>query len=90
MQEENNQRENNSPTMDPGEGAVLFIVVLVCMLAIAALMVRPFSLLTTPSLTPQMGTAWMFGARFDRIFADMNLSWPGGKPAATLAPHEEL
>lgn len=63
---ENRQRQKKEPTMDPGEAVVLFGVVIMSLLFISGIMI---------------GTAWYFGARFDKIFSEASVFLPGkGKP----------
>ncbi|KAK7416353.1 bifunctional farnesyl-diphosphate farnesyltransferase/squalene synthase [Neonectria punicea] len=75
---ENKQKQNDQPTMDPGEAVVLFGVVIMSLLAISGIMI---------------GTAWFFGARFDNIFSEFSALLPGGegsKPLITATGHDEL
>ncbi|KPM45945.1 putative squalene synthase [Neonectria ditissima] len=75
---ENKQKQNDQPTMDPGEALVLFGVVIMSLLAISGIMI---------------GTAWFFGARFDNIFSEFSALLPGGegsKPLITAKGHDEL
>lgn len=77
--------------MDPGEAVVLFGVVIVSLLFIAGLMVttpiiRAQKLLTN---SVQIGTAWFFGARFDKIWSETSVYLPtSAKPSIT--GHDEL
>ncbi|CAM1504700.1 Fc.00g022910.m01.CDS01 [Cosmosporella sp. VM-42] len=70
---ENKQKENKEPTMDPGEAVVLFGVVIVSLLFISGIMI---------------GTAWFFGARFDKIWSETSVFLPSSKPSIT--GHDEL
>ncbi|KAF7549148.1 hypothetical protein G7Z17_g6562 [Cylindrodendrum hubeiense] len=75
---ETKQKKNDQPTMDPGEAAVLFGVVIMSLLAISGIMI---------------GTAWFFGARFDNIFSELSVFLPGSegsKPLITGTGHDEL
>ncbi|KAH6900517.1 isoprenoid synthase domain-containing protein [Thelonectria olida] len=73
---ENKQKQNDQPTMDPGEAVVLFGVVIVSLLAISGIMI---------------GTAWFFGARFDNIFKEFGTLLPGGEGSKPLITgHDEL
>jgi farnesyl-diphosphate farnesyltransferase len=72
---ENWKKQNKEPTMDPGEAAVLFGVVLLCLLLISGLMI---------------GTAWLLGAKFDHIFKNPSVNWPDADPSAVPAIKEEL
>lgn len=72
------KRQNKEPTMDPGEAAVLFGVVLLCLLLISGIMI---------------GTAWFLGAKFDHIFkGDQSVYWPSSESSASTVSgvHEEL
>jgi farnesyl-diphosphate farnesyltransferase len=90
---ENWKKQNKEPTMDPGEAAVLFGVVLLCLLLISGLMVSdpvhaPLELCKLTML--QIGTAWLLGAKFDHIFKNQSVDWPDADPSAIPAIKEEL
>jgi farnesyl-diphosphate farnesyltransferase len=62
--------------MDGGETLVLFGVVIAALVCISGLMI---------------GTAWIFGARFDTIFREASVFLPGGEKATPMITgHEEL
>ncbi|KAI5467567.1 isoprenoid synthase domain-containing protein [Mariannaea sp. PMI_226] len=68
--------QDGQPGMDASEGIVLIIVVIICMIVISGIMI---------------GTAWLFGAKFDNVLEDISKLLPGGagaKPAIT--GHDEL
>ncbi|EWG41950.1 squalene synthase [Fusarium verticillioides 7600] len=70
------QVQNKEPTMDGGETLVLFGVVIAALVCISGLMI---------------GTAWIFGARFDTIFREASVFLPGGEKATPMITgHEEL
>ncbi|KAH7313496.1 squalene synthase [Stachybotrys elegans] len=73
LSEDNALKQNGQPTTDPGEAAVLVLVVVISLLLMAGLMI---------------GTAWVFGARFDHIFREQSIFLPDNKPVITA--HEEL
>ncbi|KAK0391662.1 hypothetical protein NLU13_1161 [Sarocladium strictum] len=70
LQADVRRKDNKEPSMDPGEAAVLFGVVLLCLLLISGLMI---------------GTAWILGARFDTIFKQESVFWPGHEPDASAS-----
>ncbi|KFH44903.1 squalene synthase-like protein [Hapsidospora chrysogenum ATCC 11550] len=78
---ENRQRQNNEPTTDPGEAAVIFLVALACLVFITAIMI---------------GTAYLFGAQFSHMFEDLQATplFPSSGGDAAPSPggvvHEEL
>ncbi|KAH8734581.1 isoprenoid synthase domain-containing protein [Ilyonectria robusta] len=77
---ETKQKANDQPTMDPGEAAVLFGVVIFALLAISGIMI---------------GTAWIFGARFDNVFSELSVFLPGSEASSQAAKplitgHDEL
>lgn len=77
--------------MDPGEAVVLFGIVIASLLCISGLMVIPapvvrfYNAVTNPL---QIGTAWFFGARFDKIWSEASVFLPKATPL--LGRHNEL
>ncbi|KAF7549956.1 hypothetical protein G7046_g8169 [Stylonectria norvegica] len=63
------------PSMDVGEGVVLFAVVIGSLLLISGIMI---------------GTAWFFGARFDKIFSEISVHLPSSTPSITGHVVDEL
>lgn len=73
----NEKKQREQPTADPGEGAVLFVITIVAMLALSAIMI---------------GIAWAFGARFDQTLDDLKRVIPTGaiKMIPGFGGHDEL
>ncbi|KEY68355.1 hypothetical protein S7711_01133 [Stachybotrys chartarum IBT 7711] len=70
---DNELKQNDRPTTDPGEAAVFLLVIITALFCVAGLMI---------------GTAWVFGARFDTIFRETSVWLPGKAPVITA--HDEL